>query len=298
MAVSCVVGAAQPWLPFSDPAVEETPLLECFQARIDTELTRQTQLTNVTTFEKHPHHLLRILRRCNYNVEQSVQDWYGWITWRREQLIDEITDDIIRSDVDAKLIEWTKTHDKLGRLCCVVTGRHMNPEERRKQGGTGLSFQKYLIRSVEDGCRLAMMEESSATSSRSARNSGPPTQQQIDREHDDIATTSDTNVHPDTSPGPDASPSPGLDAGPDFCIVYDRRGLDWQHIDPMLYKLSRNTIDELRVSVIYCFLFLYNYLVYPPLTLTHMYPMNTSYLLSLPIQFLPLIPSPPFYPSS
>ena len=72
MAVSCVVGAAQQWLPFSDPAVDEAPLLECFQSRIDVEI-EQKQLTNVTAFEKHHHHLLRILRPCNYNMEQSVQ---------------------------------------------------------------------------------------------------------------------------------------------------------------------------------------------------------------------------------
>ena len=238
MAVSCVVGAAQPWLPFSDPAVDEAPLLECFQSRIDVEI-EQKQLTNVTAFEKHHHHLLRILRRCNYNMEQSVQEWVGWITWRREQRIDEITDDVIRSDVDAKLIEWTKGHDKQGRLCCIVTGRNMNPEERRKKGGTGPSFQKCLIRSVENGCRLAMEHQSSSSTKKS---SDPLAQQQIDREHEDDITAASSDIISNSSLGL------GLDAGPDFCIVYDRRGLDWHHMDPMLHKLSRNTIDELRVN--------------------------------------------------
>ena len=238
MAVTCVVGAAQAWLPFSDPVVDESPFLECFQSRISVEITRQTTPWNDTTFEQHPHHLLRILRRCNYNMEQAVHEWKEWVIWRHEQRIDEITDDVIRCDVDGELIKW-QGHDKKGRLCCVVTGRHMNPDGRRSKGGTGLSFQKYLIRTVEDGCRLAM-EQSSATNvtdASSSASSGPPSQYRIDR--DDAATTSDTN------PGLDASPV--LDAGPDFCIVYDRRGLDWHHIDPMLYKLSRNTIDALRV---------------------------------------------------
>ena len=246
MAVSCVVGAAQAWLPFSDPVVDETPLLECFQARISVEISRQTPPWNITSFERHPHQLLCLLRRCNYNMEQSMLDWCAWVSWRREQRIDEITDELIRCDQEANLIKW-HGHDKKGRLCCVVTGRHMNPEGRRRNGGTGQSFQKFLIRSVEDGCRKGMENSITTTTgfangsaASSSASSGPPTQNLIDRDHDPTTTsTSDAG----------ANPVVNADAGPDFCIVYDRRGLDWQHIDPMLYKLSRNIIDDLRVRL-------------------------------------------------
>ena len=264
MAVTCVVGAAQAWLPFSDPIVDEAPLLELFQSRItgiQQHEAADIAPPGVTSFERHPHHLLRILRRCNYNVEQSVLQWCAWVRWRQEQRIDEITDEVIRCDLEANLIKW-QGQDKKGRLCCVVTGRHMDPDGRRNKGGTGLSFQKYLIRSVEDGCRRAMEQScasntsiagsSSSISASSSDRSRPPAQHQIDRQEDDAAATSSPlDAVPDVRPGPgaDASPGPGpgLDAGPDFCIVYDRRGLDWQHIDPMLYKLSRTTIDDLRV---------------------------------------------------
>lgn len=249
--LSCATGVTSSFLPFQDPVVDEEALLQLLQTRIDVEISRQTVPSGAVSnsaFVRHPHHLLRLLRRYNHGVELALTGWCDWVRWRHEQKADNITDDNVHAESAARLAVWWG-HDKSDRLCCVITGRHLNPAERRRLGGNSQTFQQYLIRVVEDGCLRAM--EDSSTSNRS--NSSNPIVSTMER--DAYNSAENTMTSNDSSSSSNSSSSRGgddssnrLSIGPDFCVIYDRRGLEFANIDPMLYKLCRSTVEALRVS--------------------------------------------------
>lgn len=134
-------------------------------------------------------HLRYFLRLKLFSIPYALETWAEWVEWRYRIGADEITDEEIADEVSSGLAEW-RGKDKAGRLCLVVTPRLLNPRGRK---GNHKTFQKFLIRIIEDGLRKA-----------------------------DAA-----DVH-------------------EVCILYDRTGLTFEHIDPILQQFSKPTISALK----------------------------------------------------
>lgn len=84
----------------------------------------------------------------------------------------------------------------------------------------------------------------------------------------------------DTATEADAAAAPGLEAHGQVCILYDRRGLGDEHLDPNLYQICRDQFGEMqahygeRLGLIYVvhinwfFWLLYQYIMQPFLEIT------------------------------
>ena len=154
-------------------------------------------------FEKSIPMLERILKSNNYDLEISYSKWLEWVTFRHTYKCDSITEDDIKNEMDLGLAKW-RGKDKQGRPCLVITGRLLNADDQPNYKVTAKSFRKFLIKTVEDGVKLANQEN-------------------MDQ----------------------------------ICVIYDRRGLEFRHIDPNLFRACSDLIEKLkqfygdRVGLIY-----------------------------------------------
>ena len=92
-----------------------------------------------------------IYLRCKYNIEEAVLMYLDYIQWRRRNKLSEITSKDCEDEIKSNLAVW-KGHDKENNPVCIITGRHLDIESR---SGTYSSFNKFLLHTVETGCKLA-----------------------------------------------------------------------------------------------------------------------------------------------
>jgi hypothetical protein len=144
---------------------------------------------NATDYEKQENHLKRFLTKHFMDLEVALTQWHGWVKWRHDVNIDDINEEEIKNEREEGVVTW-RGRNKEGMLCCVITGRMLDPINRK---GTPRSFKKFILKTVEEGLRQA--DESSETK---------------------------------------------------VCIIYDRRGLEFKHIDPNLYQFCRKDFEVLR----------------------------------------------------
>lgn len=119
-----------------------------------------------------------------------------------------------------------------------------------------------------------------AAASTSSKLTGSPRQYglldpSIDIINTDANTTSPHNTNTVAAVGESANPAPSLDVAGQVCILYDRRGMGDEHIDPTLYAICRELFSELqmhygsRLGMIYIlhmnwfFWLLYQYIIQP-----------------------------------
>lgn len=193
--INCAEGA---WAGFKDPVVpqsEEDQAFSLFQQLVDIHLVRSEQADILPLadppekWEKSTKNLLRFLRNNDHDPNKALKSYLEWLRWRRKVGADAITDEDIQHEVKDGLAAW-RGQDKDGRLALVVTGRCLNPAERL---GSVRSFQKFIIKTVEDGLKQA-----------------------DERDVEEV------------------------------CIIYDRRGLEFRHLDSSLHRMSQPTISILQ----------------------------------------------------
>jgi hypothetical protein len=144
----------------------------------------------LSNFEKNENTIKKILSNNNYNIDNALSLYLKWIDYRISVNADNITNDDIKAEINYNLAPW-KGKDKNNRPCCIITGRNLPISNIRL--GNYKTFNQFLIRTVEDGCKLADENNSE-----------------------------------------------------ELCIIYDRRCLEYSNIDPILNRMCKSTIDELK----------------------------------------------------
>jgi hypothetical protein len=184
----------------------------------------------------------------------------------------------------------------MNRPCCVVTGRNHDPYGR---AGNWKSFKKFLIHTVETGVQEAdkrlieahraqliaavadeTREAQTLEASPVASRGSPRQYGLLDRPEESASSSSGTAAADETAAAGGKAAAPDLEPFGQVCILYDRRGLDDQHLDPNLYQICRDLFSELqvqygdRLGLIYVvhinwfFWVLYQYVMQPFLELT------------------------------
>eukprot|EP00600_Ochromonadales_sp_CCMP1393_P006258 CAMPEP_0174961800 /NCGR_PEP_ID=MMETSP0004_2-20121128/4439_1 /TAXON_ID=420556 /ORGANISM="Ochromonas sp., Strain CCMP1393" /LENGTH=287 /DNA_ID=CAMNT_0016210281 /DNA_START=162 /DNA_END=1025 /DNA_ORIENTATION=+ len=140
-------------------------------------------------YEKKVNHLKRFLKKQAYEIEAGLNMWEEWVRWRHANEIDQIQENEIEHERRENIFAW-RGKNKEGMKCLVVTGRNLDPSERK---GSFRSFKRHLLKVIDEGLMAV-----------------------DDDEQDQI------------------------------CILYDRRGLEFEHIDPNLYQFCRKASDDMR----------------------------------------------------
>lgn len=132
--------------PFQDPAPEtENIVLSRMRERIEKE-EFHVEL-KATPEEKSDILLKRFLHRHLYDLEVALVQWHGYVEWRHAQQLDQITEESIQNEREEGIFAW-RGENKEGMPCCVITGRMLDPTNRK---GTFVSFKKHLIKFVDEG---------------------------------------------------------------------------------------------------------------------------------------------------
>lgn len=123
---------------------QEKELLAKFLATI-------TSSGEVSAFERDSKNLLFLLRKSKHDLDKACTIHKEWSKWRREKECDSISNEEIAEEIADGICVW-RGKDNAGRMVCVVTGRHLKVLSRK---GTCRSFEKFLIKIVEDGIRMS-----------------------------------------------------------------------------------------------------------------------------------------------
>lgn len=106
---------------------------------------------STSRFELDEKQLLRILRRCRFNVQASLTEWTEWITWREEVDANSITGRDFESNLTPLSIAKWCGKDKEGRPALVLTGRLLRSDFKFKSIRL---FRRYLVFMAERGVHL------------------------------------------------------------------------------------------------------------------------------------------------
>mmetsp|Transcript_8553 Transcript_8553/g.12767 ORF Transcript_8553/g.12767 Transcript_8553/m.12767 type:complete len:307 (+) Transcript_8553:31-951(+) len=181
--------------PFSSPSesVSISSSAENVSISADDELihkVKQHQCSPpLTEDEQSIGTLTRFRKRYPRDTEAAYKEWSEWVQWRRDLQVDEITEQSISEEISSKQAFW-HGKDKKNQPCLLVTGRL---HDTGATLGSGKSFQKFMIYTVEQGCKISNESE-------------------VEK----------------------------------VCVLYDRRGLEYEHIDIFLYQNCRNIIYDLQ----------------------------------------------------
>ena len=199
--------------PFEDPEKEESKLIQEMLERISALDARDVEKAS-TDMERHPKQLACILKRCNHHLEGAMSEWEQWRDFRRFNKADSITAESVKELVAAGLAEWKGT-DLEGRPCLIVTGRNLTSNVPRVPA----LFRQFIIYLAETQLRAFLDMEAAAAAD------GVEDESPISR----------------TGSGPRPAPSLGQ-----AVVIYDRRGLLFEHIDINLYRDCRDVLSDVR----------------------------------------------------
>lgn len=177
-----------------------------------------------TDYEKSDATLQRILKKFLYDLETSLHHWDEWVRWRQENKVDSITTDQIKHEISEGILAW-RGHNKQNMPCLVVTGRLLDPINR---AGTPLSFKNYILKTVEDQMVEHMIKQADGGNEASS-SPAPPSSSSIRSEDGNEESSEKIASCPDK-----------------VCVIYDRRDLTFENIDPNLYQFCKKTILQMR----------------------------------------------------
>ena len=205
---NCVVRS-----PFADPPISELTLVKEMLERIAALDARRTADGTAPSVEveRHPKQLGYLLKRMNHHLEGAMAEWQEWVDFRRKSKADSITAETVQELINARLAEW-KGADKEGRPCLIITGRKMTKEVPRSP----TLFRQFIIYLAEEGLKKALEQQQQEQPLVSETN--------IDRSSAGTAATNDGRV----------------------VIIYDRRGLLFEHIDINLHRDCQAVLHEIR----------------------------------------------------
>lgn len=86
-----------------------------------------------------------------HDVDKAYTLHKEWSKWRLDKGCDSISNEEIAGEISDNICVW-KGKDNLGRMVCLVTGRHLKVISRK---GTSRSFEKFMIKTIEDGIRMS-----------------------------------------------------------------------------------------------------------------------------------------------
>lgn len=167
--------------------------------------------------------LQRVLKKFSYDLESSLNHWNEWVQWRHDNGVDAITTDQIKHEIAEGIIVW-RGHNKQNMPCCVITGRLLDPINR---AGTPLSFKRYVLKTVEDQMESITMQVGDGNRQGSSALSAPPSSSSIREDGNEESKEM-------------------VDSSDKVCIIYDRRDLTFDNIDPNLYQFCKSVIITMR----------------------------------------------------
>jgi len=121
---------------FEDPIPDEQAFINDMVARISAE-QRFIDLA-ASDYEKKVNHLKRFLKKQAYEIEAGLNMWEEWVRWRHANEIDQIQENEIEHERRENIFAW-RGKNKEGMKCLVVTGRNLDPSERK---GSFRSFKR------------------------------------------------------------------------------------------------------------------------------------------------------------
>ena len=116
-------------------------------------------------FETNDKQLTDILNRMKGDIEEAMKEWKAWIFWRRDYVINDMTEEDFLPITRMGLASW-RGSDKEGRPCLVLTGRLLQTEDEVGQPPLPPAklFQQYVIWMAEKGVRMLNEEGATADS--------------------------------------------------------------------------------------------------------------------------------------